>query len=323
MRLGRSIIRRATPGLVLALALLVPRQAGAQSCSFSVSNVAFGPVDLTANIPFDTTAGYTASCTGGTPGQTLRLCPNLGAGSGGANGANAPRYIVSGANQVGYNLFTDSGRTSVWGSYTGGGNPPELLLTPDGSGNASDTGTMYGRIYAGQQTKPPGSYTSSFSGSPDASLSWAVDTGQDCTAVGNSNATPFSFDVSASYAATCTVSAGTMNYGSILDLSSITDATASLSTTCSASSPYTIGLNDGLASTGTLQRRMTFGADHLSYGLYKDSSRLTPWGNTSGTNMSGTGTGTSQSYTVYGRIPVQITPPAGTYNDTVIVTVSY
>ncbi len=48
------------------------------------------------------------------------------------------------------------------------------------------------------------------------------------------------------------------------------------------------------------------------------------WGNTIGTDtVAGTGTGSNQSLTVYGRVPVQSTPVGATYTDTVIVTVTY
>ena len=48
------------------------------------------------------------------------------------------------------------------------------------------------------------------------------------------------------------------------------------------------------------------------------------WGNTVGTNtIAGTGSGGSQSYTVYGRVPPQTTPAAATYTDTITVTVTY
>ena len=43
-----------------------------------------------------------------------------------------------------------------------------------------------------------------------------------------------------------------------------------------------------------------------------------------GTNtLAGTGTGLAQSATVYGRIPPQATPSPGTYNDTIVVTLTY
>ena len=36
-----------------------------------------------------------------------------------------------------------------------------------------------------------------------------------------------------------------------------------------------------------------------------------------------TGSGVSQSFTVYGRVPAQSTPAAGSYTDTIKVTVTY
>lgn len=43
-----------------------------------------------------------------------------------------------------------------------------------------------------------------------------------------------------------------------------------------------------------------------------------------GTNTSaGTGTGTAQTSTIFGRAPPQSIPAAGTYSDTVIVTATF
>jgi spore coat protein U-like protein len=39
--------------------------------------------------------------------------------------------------------------------------------------------------------------------------------------------------------------------------------------------------------------------------------------------VSGTGIGSSQNYTVYGRVQAQTTPAPGTYTDTITVTVTY
>lgn len=320
-----AIMKLSVKELLAALLLLIigAGPASAQSCSVSLTGPNFGVVDLTANTVYDTQQSYTISCTGGTAGQTLRLCPNLGAGSGGANGSNAPRLLADGANTLGYNLYTNSTRTSVWGSYAGGGNPPEHLITLDGNGDGSTSGTMYASLFSGQQTAPTGNYASTFSGAPNASLSWAVDTGQTCPAIGASNATAFSFTVSASYVPTCSVAGGTMDFGNIISLSSPIDATAGVSATCSAGTPYTVAMGDGLASTGSMQRRMSHGADRMTYGLYKDVSRSSAWGSAGANRSSATGSGNAQPFTVYGRIPSQVTPPAGTYTDTVVVTVSY
>jgi spore coat protein U-like protein len=69
---------------------------------------------------------------------------------------------------------------------------------------------------------------------------------------------------------------------------------------------------------------MTNGNDAIAYGLYRNSQRTSPWGETlDADTLSGTGTGLTQSVPVYGRVPPQATPRPGTYSDTVVVTVIY
>jgi spore coat protein U-like protein len=73
-------------------------------------------------------------------------------------------------------------------------------------------------------------------------------------------------------------------------------------------------------------RRLTSGANTLNYSLYTSGTYGTVWGDgTSGTAaVSGTGSGASQTFTVYGRIPSgQTSVPTGVYTDTVSVTVTY
>jgi spore coat protein U-like protein len=66
---------------------------------------------------------------------------------------------------------------------------------------------------------------------------------------------------------------------------------------------------------------MTFSTSNVTYGLYKDAARSLPWGSTAGVNTaSGTGTGLTQTLTVYGRVPPQTTPNAGAYTDTIVAT---
>ena len=53
--------------LAAVLGNVTSTPAMAQTCSFSVADIDFGNVDLTDNSAYDTTANYTASCTGGSP----------------------------------------------------------------------------------------------------------------------------------------------------------------------------------------------------------------------------------------------------------------
>lgn len=67
-------------------------------------------------------------------------------------------------------------------------------------------------------------------------------------------------------------------------------------------------------------------ADTLSYGLYKDITRLLPWG--VGANASGgvvllAQFGDTLRTTVYGRIPAGQVVPTGHYGDSPLVVVTY
>jgi len=69
---------------------------------------------------------------------------------------------------------------------------------------------------------------------------------------------------------------------------------------------------------------MASGTNVLNYQLYSDSARSTIWGNTVGTDtVTGSGTGLALDHTVYGSIPAAQVVPAGSYQDTITVTISY
>jgi spore coat protein U-like protein len=99
-----------------------------------------------------------------------------------------------------------------------------------------------------------------------------------------------------------------------------TDATSSLTVNCSNGTPYTIALDNG--TNYSVGRRMASGASYINYYLYSDSGRSTQWN--SAATKAGTGTGSDQTHSVYGRIPSgQNITNTGMYGDTVIATVTY
>ncbi|MCB2813678.1 spore coat protein U, partial [Pseudomonas aeruginosa] len=55
--------------------------------------------------------------------------------------------------------------------------------------------------------------------------------------------------------------------------------------------------------------------------LYSDRPGGIVWDNTTG--VAATGNGNDQWYPIYGLVPAQTTPVAGTYRDTVNVTISW
>ena len=121
-------------------------------------------------------------------------------------------------------------------------------------------------------------------------------------------------------AQSCTVSATNVNFGNYTGATD-TPGGSALAVNCPSGSTYTIALNAGQGSGATATvRKMTSGSNTLNYALYQNSSHSTNWGNTSGTGqVSGTGTGSAQTYTVYPQLSSGQQVPPGTYTDTITV----
>lgn len=135
------------------------------------------------------------------------------------------------------------------------------------------------------------------------------------------------FSVTATVLRACLVTANPLAFGSYDPTASgPLDATTTLSVLCTVGTPFTVGLSAGTASGATVTtRRMTNGANTLSYALYQDASHTTNWGNTSGTDTPASITApiTATPMTVYGRITAGQNVPQGNYSDTITVTVNY
>jgi spore coat protein U-like protein len=247
--------------------------AHSQSCNFSITGVAFGTVDVTANAAVDTTATLSVTCTASV---ALRVCVNLGPGTGGgANAAN--RLMKSGSSTLTYGLFSDAARSTPWGSnfWAGGGAGPVLVDFPLFIGTSNKTRTVYGRAYSGQQTVPAGSYLSTFS-STDAEIQYGLLSLGSCNLLTNTNTT--TFNVRATVPTTCSIATNDLNFGTAGTLATNSDASTTVSPTCTSGTAYNIGLNGGLSgATDPTQRKMTKAAEFVLYGLYRDSARSLPW----------------------------------------------
>ncbi|WP_432207758.1 Csu type fimbrial protein [Burkholderia pyrrocinia] len=129
--------------------------------------------------------------------------------------------------------------------------------------------------------------------------------------------------VTATVDSTCLITATPLAFGAYAGTQ--TDATSTLSVTCSNTTPYNVGLDAGLATGATVtSRAMTITGASLLYSLFQDAGRTTNWGNTVGTDtVAGTGTGSAQALTVYGRIAAGQFVTPGAYTDTITATVTY
>jgi spore coat protein U-like protein len=132
--------------------------------------------------------------------------------------------------------------------------------------------------------------------------------------------------VSLTINAGCTVSSTPIAFPAQGVISAAVSQTGSLVVTCTNTSPYNVGLDQGAGASATVANRLMTGpgAATVAYGLYQDAGHATNWGKTIGTDTkAGTGNGTTQTLTVYGNILPQTTPAPGAYADTVNVTVTF
>lgn len=120
---------------------------------------------------------------------------------------------------------------------------------------------------------------------------------------------------------------GTINFGnhaSLVDsiLAQLAGTSGPMELNCSTGTLYTISLDNGVNAAGA-QRQMSNGAGaNVTYNLYQNAGLTQVWNSTTGI-FSGVGTGIAIPFIVYGLIPVQATPIAGNYSDTVVVTISW
>jgi len=319
--------------IFLAAALFCfSERASAQSCTITPASGSFASIDVLPGTAIDSTTTLTVSCTG-TANNTVRLCIEMGRGASAA-GPSGERALTVGADYLDFEFYSDSARTQLWGSwgsvvtaYGTGGVTFDLALGAGGS--ATQNITVYARILASQTTKIPQTY--SWNGSSPAQRYGYVSAS--ACPVGGATAVSSGSTWSATIPANANVSATTLNFGSTSSLASNIDSTATVSVQATNTTPYSIGLGNGANASGS-QRRARKGAtaNFINYNLYTDSGRSQAWSTSTattscsggaGTCVLGTGTGAIQNTTVYGRVPIQTVPAAGTFTDTVVVTVTF
>jgi spore coat protein U-like protein len=133
------------------------------------------------------------------------------------------------------------------------------------------------------------------------------------------------FTVTANVVDACTITAGgTLAFGSYTG-TALPGAT-SITVTCTNGGTYQIGLNGGTTTGGIDTQRLLAGPNGatLKYNLFTDTTYTTVWGNTSINHwLVGTGTGTTQTITVNGRVDAGQGLTVGNYSDSITATVNY
>lgn len=100
--------------------------------------------------------------------------------------------------------------------------------------------------------------------------------------------------------------------------------TTTVNVTCSLGSSYTLHLNDGLYGSSASTRKMKHATevDTLDYTVSNALGGAT-WGNSAGTGVAGTGLGVAVPTVIYGSIPASQAVTAGSYSDTLTMTVTF
>lgn len=128
-------------------------------------------------------------------------------------------------------------------------------------------------------------------------------------------------------AVTCTVSTVPVAFGSYVpSLGTPTDGVGTININCDkapASNP--ISISAGRSGSFT-SRTMSNGKSNLSYNLYTSAARTQVWGDgTGGSAKVSYGGGGAKTFaiTVYGRITALQNVTAGSYSDSLLVTISF
>ena len=138
---GGLALGMAAPGFAqTATANLGVSATVAKNCSITTTAVAFGaydPVVANATAPLDGSGSVVVTCT---KGAGTRIDLGLG-----ANVSGTTRRMAGGTDFLTYELYQDTGRTTVWGSGATDG-----LTIPVAPSRAARTFTVFGRVPAGQ-----------------------------------------------------------------------------------------------------------------------------------------------------------------------------
>lgn len=321
-------------GLLLAIAslCLLPAPAHAQSCWVSGSaTLNFGTVTASANTDAQTTlavncqAGFNTFLNAPT---LFRVCMFVGAGN---PTGTAPRRMTNNNGAfMNYNLYSDAARTQLLGPLGSSPLYSQAINIPEGTTSLINL-PIYGRVPMGQ-TLPAAFPYQGFPAGSVVRYSYGLfitPTEAECRngtpgLLGGAGEVPFSWSgVYANYANACHVIVATdLDFGSAGALTANRDQTSTIQLQCPTGANWRVNLDNGINASGST-RRMASGVNRITYELYRDPVRQNRWGNTTTTGVTGTGTNTAQSLTVYGRVPAQATPASGSYADTIIVTLTY
>lgn len=125
----------------------------------------------------------------------------------------------------------------------------------------------------------------------------------------------------------CSIVADDLTFPASTTLTAALTANADVRVVCSGANPVSIAFSAGDGAGSTIaSRHMSQGASTVSYNLYRESAFTTVLGTTAATDtidFTSTGSGSTDTKVVYGRVPAQAAKPNGTYSSIVTATLTY
>jgi spore coat protein U-like protein len=203
-----------------------------------------------------------------------------------------------------YNVYTNAGRTTIWGDGTGG---TGIFTWFNFGGTNNYSGFAYGTVFGGQDLAP-GSYSDTII----ATLSWRPGIGGG--GGGWTTLPGVAIPVSMTVPSECRINTFSLSFGNYnpFNAGPVNQSTV-VNVYCTRTTPATFALDNGANPLGA-QKRMRSGVDYLNYTATLASnsgvstSSLVPIGN---------------GITLNGSIPASQDAPVGNFVDTLQVIVNY
>jgi spore coat protein U-like protein len=285
MKRARAL--RLALGLTIALAA---HAASAQQCSISAA----GPLTFTGYSPFAgpayASASVTVSCNGnGAHALTIGV-------------TTANNMTATGVPGLAFSNYQDAAHSAPWTSTT------QLPITVTGS--PAPFTVFYGMIAANQDV---------------AATTYSTQLTVTLYGTGGQSLGTIPMTVQATVAANCVITSGNLAFGNydglLANATTPLNAQGSFGVSCTLNTPYTVSLDYGTSGSGTT-RQMANGSARLTYQIYSDPGRTTPWTPTA--TVGGTAPNVSEIIlTPYGQILAGQLVPTGSYSDTVTATVAF
>jgi spore coat protein U-like protein len=313
--------------------LLGSTAAQAQSCWYDdVSYVNFDTLSHSANT--DATGSISVTCQAASnPHYSFTLCLMVPAFP-----TVNPRQLTNynsndNDSTVDFNLYSDPARTQIIGPPPGGGGYPlymQSFTVPAGQ-QATMTFNVYGRVPPVPTSKPSDTFVADMNGL-EVRYNYHQGNSAPSDCLGGGNA-PISYyiNVSGTVPSGCDINiagASDLDFGEAGGLNTDIDGESSIVLNCPANTTWRLGLSDGSHGAAGQRRMAGPSGNFVEYELYRDSGRTQRWGDdlAGGTDVvSGSGVGQTSPTVipVYGRVPSQPVGAAGSYSDTVTVTLEY